>query len=500
MYHAMAHMSYASALEGAAETDATLVPWETIHDQFFGSSHPSSDSMASPQITSLLSACSYPVPEAAESLPEDSAQPMLFGGITSDYNTEIDSTSSTMDSLQTNAEQVVAERPKRPRAEAEKSASGTTTAKRGRPRKVLDESLAEDPEERRRRQIRLAQRAYRSRKEANMSSLKTRITQLESVVEQMSSAVLSFSDHLVQSGVLESNPGLAEHLHYTVQTCLDLAKDANTDANTDAGDLTALVPSKTSSEPAYVPGDQFPFTNPFDLSKPYAPGLHASLPEKQVTPFRPTLMPPPRVLVLPEIQEMELSVFMSRLHMSCIYHGCLALCDDNIGMERIMKHFCLPLTIVDRKRLTALFYAALNTKDGKKRYEDWKEIPFFSLGGAGTHYPWSAAKAGLASYLHRPGVRWVVLPEPLLQFPPNLQKALAGDWFDMGDLEGYLREKGVRLFAHSPTEVGKESSLAPAVNAKRLIKTLTGCGICLGWTPGFRRRDVENALRDCAGG
>ncbi|RAH72542.1 uncharacterized protein BO66DRAFT_317170 [Aspergillus aculeatinus CBS 121060] len=498
----MAHLNYAATQEGATETDATLVPWETIHDQFFGSTHPASDSMASPQITSLLSACSYPVPESAESLPGDSTQPILFGGITSDHVFEIDSTSSTIDSQQTHADHVVAEHPKRQRAEVEKPASGaSTTAKRGRPRKVLDESLAEDPEERRRRQIRLAQRAYRSRKEANMSSLKSRIGELESVVEQMSSAVLSLSDQLVQSGVLESNPHLAEHLHHTVQTCLNLAKDANKDG----ADSTALVPSsassRTSSAQSSAPGNGFQFSVPIDFGKTYPPVLPTFQSEKQMTPFRPALRPPPQQLALPDIQEMELSVFMSRLHMSCIYHGCLALCDDNISTERIMRHFCLPLTIVDRKTLTGLFYAALNTKDGKKRYEDWKDIPFFSLGGAGTHYPWTAAKAGLASYLHRPGVRWVVLPEPLLELPPHLQKVLAGDWFDMGDLEGYLREQGVRLFAHAPPDVGKDSHQpAPAVNAKRLIKILSGCGICLGWTPGFRRRDVEKALRECTEG
>ncbi|RAL13884.1 bZIP transcription factor [Aspergillus homomorphus CBS 101889] len=497
----MAHLNYAAAQGGATETDATLVPWETIHDRFFGSSHPSSESMASPQITSLLSACSYPVPESADSSHEDYAHPALFGGITSDNVPELDSASSTMDSHQTHGDQVVAERLKRPRIEAEKPTSGTTAAKRGRPRKVLDESLAEDPEERRRRQIRLAQRAYRSRKEANMSSLKSRILQLESVVEQMSSAVLSLSDQLVHSGVLESNPVLSEHLHHTVQTCLTLAKDTNKDGS----DSTAVVPSapprEPPSAPAFVSSNEFQFSVPIDLGTNYASDFHLYQPEKQVTPFRPALMPPPQLLVLPEIQEMELSVFMSRLHMSCIYHGCLALCDDNISIERIMRHFCLPLTIVDRKRLTALFYAALNTKDGKKRYEDWKEIPFFSLGGAGTHYPWSAAKAGLASYLHRPGVRWVVLPEPLLHFPSHLQNVLAGDWFDMGDLEGYLREKGVRLFAHAPPEAGNHSyPPAPAVNARRLIKMLTRSGICLGWTPGFRRRDVEKALRECAGG
>jgi hypothetical protein len=84
-----------------------------------------------------------------------------------------------------------------------------SSKKRGRPQKVQD---AQTPAERRRAQVRLAQRAYRSRQEATVSQLKNRIVEMESVIETMTEAFLAFSDRLMQSGVLNASPDIAQSL------------------------------------------------------------------------------------------------------------------------------------------------------------------------------------------------------------------------------------------------------------------------------------------------
>ncbi|PYI07713.1 AT DNA binding protein [Aspergillus sclerotiicarbonarius CBS 121057] len=470
------------------DSDTALVPWENINEQFFGSQRMLLESTSTPQITSLLSACSYPVPQQirqSQRGPGYIHAPLL--GIVPENSLHYDNNDMQ-------ATQPAAKPPKRPRGDVNRS--GSSLNKRGRPRKVVEGAVDEDPEERRRRQIRLAQRAYRSRKEANISSLKSRISELETVVEKMSTAVLSFSDELVQSGVLAANASLTEHLRDTVQTCLTLAREASNDGEqeipivsppqTEQGSPEFVTPEQ-QSQPLQIVGLNESLPSSFDPNF----SLRLGLAGPQNTASRKSL----RFFESLETSEMDLPLFTDRLHMSCVYQGCFALCDDSIDMDRIQKHFCLLLQIMDRKRLASYFRGALNEKESRKRFEEWEEVPFFSLGGAGTHYSRSSLKCKAADRPFRPGVRWVSV-RSLSHFPPHIQKQLEGDWFDMGDLEGYLREQDVRLLTYPPIDHAQYHSKR-AINAARFIQALSANAICLGWTPGFSRRDVENALQSC---
>ncbi|PWY74334.1 hypothetical protein BO70DRAFT_104653 [Aspergillus heteromorphus CBS 117.55] len=349
--------------------------------------------------------------------------------------------------------------------------------------------LIDIPGQRRRRQIRLAQRAYRSRKEANVSLLKSRISELENVVEKMSTAVLSFSEELVQSDMLASNAVMAQHLRDTVQTCLSLAREASKDSDHES---PIVSPPQTEEASPSMTHEQHSQTSPLvDLeslpssfdSNSYLNigGLHARQHSSS-----------PRFFESPETSEMDLLVFIDKLHMSCVYQGCLALTDESISLERLQKHFCLTLQIMDRKRLASYFQLALNQKETRKRFEKWGGIPFFSLGGAGTHYP-RALPNGQQS---RPGLQ-PVSAQSLSHLPQDIQQQLQGEWFDMGDLEGHIRERGIRFFSYPPENLAQYPARV-AINEARLIQTLTAKAICLGWTPGFRRGDVEEAIRSCA--
>ncbi|GKZ34973.1 hypothetical protein AbraIFM66950_005412 [Aspergillus brasiliensis] len=486
------------------DSDTALLPWESVNDEFFGSHY---DSTA-PQITSLLSACSYPVPQQIRQPQrrQDVHLPLL-GGIVPEnqlllYNNDTQPTQPAVKSL------------KRTRSNADKSGLSALT-KRGRPRKVAESTADEDPEERRRRQIRLAQRAYRSRKEANLSSLKDRISELEGIVEKMSTAVLSFSDVLVQSGVLASHANLTENLRDTVQTCLTLAREANNDS---PQEVTTISPPLTEdSLPDFVAHEQHgPSAQIVELDESSSSILEPSLPIELRDSLKLRSRNVPRFFESLEAAEMDLNVFIDRLHMSCVYQGCFALCDESIGIDRIQKHFCLLLQIMDRKRIASYFQAALNEKESRKYFEDWEEVPFFSLGGAGTHYARSSLTGKSADRPFRPGVRWVSV-RSVSHFPQHLQTRLEGDWFDMGDLEGYLREHDVHLLTYPPMDPARPRLQGTAINAARFIQgmasfvsapfvwvlhtylmvALSTNAICLGWTPGFRRRDVENALQSC---
>ncbi|KAF2493797.1 hypothetical protein BU16DRAFT_422582, partial [Lophium mytilinum] len=94
---------------------------------------------------------------------------------------------------------------------------------RGRPRVDTQDETAAD---RRRTQIRLAQRAYRQRKETTISSLKRQVTELQNAVEEMNRSFVQFNDSAISSGVLSLRPELGRDLKSTMETFIKIARAA----------------------------------------------------------------------------------------------------------------------------------------------------------------------------------------------------------------------------------------------------------------------------------
>lgn len=211
-----------------------------------------------------------------------------------------------------------------------------------------------------------------------------------------------------------------------------------------------------------------------------------------------------------EIPDIELPAFIERLQLACLSQGYLALRDRSISIDRLRRPFRLLLSFMSRERITSYFEAALQSRLGQQRLDGWKDVPFFSLGGAGAHYsrtPQESSSAGQLSLSEQ----WVTVQDPLAQFPPEVQEELNGDWFTLQDLEIFLRQKGVHKLACAPVKSRPSSPTRAAINVARLIhgnagflhflySALTSClglisrCICLGRSPGFRRSDVEKAL------
>ncbi|KAH7394454.1 hypothetical protein BKA66DRAFT_509725 [Pyrenochaeta sp. MPI-SDFR-AT-0127] len=103
-------------------------------------------------------------------------------------------------------------------------ASGGSKKARGRPRVDPRDATAAD---RRRTQIRLAQRAYRQRKETTISSLKLQSSQLHSIIEQMNTTFLRLNESALKSGLLQLNPALAQEFKRVTQTFTSLAQTAS---------------------------------------------------------------------------------------------------------------------------------------------------------------------------------------------------------------------------------------------------------------------------------
>ncbi|KAI8933677.1 hypothetical protein NX059_009395 [Plenodomus lindquistii] len=95
---------------------------------------------------------------------------------------------------------------------------------RGRPRVDTQDATAAD---RRRTQIRLAQRAYRQRKETTIASLKNQSSQLHSIIEQMNKIFGRLNESAIKSGLLQLNPELAQEFKHVAETFSGLVKTAS---------------------------------------------------------------------------------------------------------------------------------------------------------------------------------------------------------------------------------------------------------------------------------
>ncbi|RDW78860.1 bZIP transcription factor [Aspergillus mulundensis] len=442
-----------NSINWALTTDSTdaLFPWDV--------SPRSADAEGSrwgdldPQLDQLLSASSYPLPEPplqtqADTNTEYNNQVPLLGGLVLDN----DNLSSTDSSVQSTGTELSATA-QMPAQRSSRTSAAEPTRKRGRPRKLIDDAGV-NPEERRRTQVRMAQRAYRSRKEASVSSLKNRINQLETAMKQISTAVISFGDDLVRSGALDTHPDLLKPLGNTVQACLALP----------------VLPSTSTTHQLDMPAQ----------NKDMPPSPHP-----------------------PHTAEMSIPEFIDRLHVTCCYQAYLVTANPSIPQRRIERPFRILLGLMPRAFVAEFFKDWLLARAGHKDMAHWAHIPFFRVGGAGTHYP-SPANVHHPFPAQRGGGaadETVNIQEDVAAFTGDLSDDEIEDvWFDLGDLQGYLAERGV-LFPEYSMEVSmvgldvREKNKDPgATSVARLMQALVRCAICLGRSPGFRRRDVQAAV------
>ncbi|KAF1851507.1 uncharacterized protein K460DRAFT_36250 [Cucurbitaria berberidis CBS 394.84] len=159
---------------------------------------------------------------------------------------------------------------------------------RGRPRVDTQDSTAAD---RRRTQIRLAQRAYRQRKETTISSLKSQGTQLHSIIEQMNKTFLQLNESALKSGLLQMNPSLAQEFKLVTETFTNFAKIASDDQHSRDGDHEGSPENSTDGANGTSQESQIP-SQPEPEPQQVGWGYSAMNPTGKVNSVQPIQMPP----------------------------------------------------------------------------------------------------------------------------------------------------------------------------------------------------------------
>jgi hypothetical protein len=396
--------------------------------------------------------------------------------------------------------------PKKRSKRSPKSDEEDSKKQRGRPRLDTQDETAAD---RRRTQIRLAQRAYRHRKETTISALKKRVSELERTIEKMNKSFLQFHDNAIDSGLVLSKPSLAQHLKDTTEEFVSLAKIASIDSDheEEAANIAELENSNrvdSSNNPEYqdfaqsqdTAGDQY--TLGYEMTFGANDGSDGDVDE--LPQYMPTdtstsgtlvetndslkewsflnnyqqlnaevhiptfdfesLLPPipkPLKASVPYTYSFQETSFARRLHRLCLERAFRLLTNPDVDQGYIKRAFRFTFTFSNRRRMLARFQELLKRKAGES-LENWN-VPFFHVGGAGTHFP-RLDEQGRPLYppnIFSPAKAFGPLALPTAEKPreeATIEQLLesigfGGVWFDSHDVEGYLRTMGINLDGHS---------------------------------------------------
>ncbi|OAA51586.1 bZIP family transcription factor [Metarhizium rileyi] len=311
---------------------------------------------------------------------------------------------------------------------------------RGRPRLDTKDETAAD---RRRTQIRLAQRAYRHRKDTTITTLEQRVKELERANNDMSRGFNDFYDLLLSERALEKVPHVVHRLSMIadrITTAADGAKTSNGESsgseesdehlisNTRNHPNLPSVQSATPAVPSIPPSNRFcpdsaqrmnmhgtciatsemPVTTVVTTSGPmmHMPTsldyevVTAATPENASFPFYSSMEPTaeddfngnlatghsPYSSVAPPLSYASNEMtFGRRLQRHTIENGLRLILMSNPPPDRFAAVFGFCLFFESKESIIKRLQLALS----RNQHEDlsnWR-VPFTNLGGAGTHFP-----------------------------------------------------------------------------------------------------------------
>ncbi|KAF4761834.1 hypothetical protein HAV15_005977 [Penicillium sp. str.  len=430
--------------------------------------------------------------------------------------------------------------------------------------------LSED----RRSQIRRAQKTYRLKKEASLQQSQKQVVFLEHKMKKIADLLADYRVAL-QSSLQESHCELLRDFDSILSLLTSSSEDVVQE--TSINDISLRETSKKYDE--HFTNDTI--SGHCSIVEPSSTCIETP-PETEVSPHHETgemvLCRSPPVMQeqrrldydqpivrsidqfgganVPNSYSFLESSFTRRLKRSSLEHAFRIFSDTRSDPLEVFRVFRLVPCFRDRAKMYPYFRDLVTSERGSSL--EISALPFYCIGGAGTHY---ATKDEKGNPIYPPKMRLPrrilgTLPMPGIPDDPNyVQQAqsnlelcgFGGQWFDCRDVEGYLREKGVDLdgpgsfptvhnlapspgqselepglletqhISSSETQTGKLVSFyREDLNSRYtyvivsslprqpecyvldlesfLIALLRGVAI-LGRTPGFRRSDVETAFR-----
>lgn len=286
----------------------------------------------------------------------------------------------------------------------------------------------------------------------------------------MNSLVESLGDQLARSNALALQPHLESSLRNTVATCASLAKEV--DKSKLDGHLLSPQSRIHHEDSSHRQRDQAILlspTSPMHVPYPEVPnatGAPRSLMPLPPFPSNVSSSLPPSTTTSP----VELSTFINQLRLACAYNAFETLSDPTVTLDTVRNKFRFLLSLMSREHLTSYYKASLQAQIDRSALKPWEAVPFFGLGGAGSQYSRQSSSTPPSGPAKDSAQRdWPLVGDPLLAFSAQIRESLDDTWFDVRDLEGYLREKEVYLVA-SPLSTPQREVSEKYTDVVRLLQ------------------------------
>ncbi|KAI1387174.1 uncharacterized protein F4822DRAFT_405660 [Hypoxylon trugodes] len=368
---------------------------------------------------------------------------------------------------------------------------------RGRPRL---ETKDQTPTERRRTQIRLAQRAYRNRKENAITDLQEKIDNLKEVNSEINNAYQDLFDYASKRGLLAQAPEFGQQLQ-RLQSLIKETQDKNSpksdrdspeERSDDAQDAQRTEDAAAISEEPVT-------TLPEDETTQLWGGItvsHESVAPEEIPSTMPDLNP---TLSNPQPQQYEIVTapnsdnasfglnfldnmnygnpaysgwaehpwnrltgprtmsfnewsFARRLHRHAVERAAALISMPNPPPAKVSRVFGFVMLFETMDEIRTRTLATLaKVRDEPLNY--W-EHPFHRLGGSGTHFSYRgdgpSSLSGSSNY-ESTGYAMGPFDEPTMRVRDTLlgvsqyinMSGWEGTWFDSGEVETYLAQNGI---------------------------------------------------------
>lgn len=355
--------------------------------------------------------------------------------------------------------------------------------------------------QRRRTQIRLAQRAYRQRKETTIAELNDKVAELQQIIDKMAKSVAVFQDHAAAAGLQHLNSQLSEDLQNVV---LGLSSKASYNAPSQESRAVNEIPilsartygteeasgihaatrlsglgtgqratslqhtqreiesswgytltSETDSSDSHMADESgYSFYDQEDRSK-------SDVVAGKTIPDNLNITTDERNLIMsltnkplssPATYSFRESTFARRL-LRAAYERAYRVIMDPIRNEKTIAEMCkftFCFNSIDKVRW---WITKMNSTTTKDSLELWS-APQLHLGCAGLHYPRTSLDGdnGVLPSLWaekepvgpcRSAVAQTPMPDSMTVQEIIEETGFGGEWFDPNDVEHYLKNKGV---------------------------------------------------------
>jgi hypothetical protein len=276
--------------------------------------------------------------------------------------------------------------------------------------------------EHRRLQLRLAQRAYRYRKEAAALSLQHRLEHLQTQIQNLNRMFQEYNHQIERSGLLTVDPAVERKLQQLRSQFLAISAAANSsNEGSSAIQLDDIASTMTQARKQREHSQQLEDDLESATSRPVNGGLHLARPipsfnsadRQEDNPRGKTSaqsdssLPTPTLHIVNRLESVPYAVdgsdflnilcrshllssstapfretsFERRLHRACLKNGYNLLVDPTSDPDNVSRVFRLPLTLSTRDSIVQQVRGLL--EGGLDEAVELWDMPFFLLGGAG---------------------------------------------------------------------------------------------------------------------